>query len=1084
MTKLQARREIIQILLVEHDEEQIKSIWNLLQVKGEFKYQIEVAMHFTDALSRLNGHEFDVVLLDLQLVTHEAEIDAVDAIVKAAPQTAVIVLTEFQREVVGIQAVERGAQDYLLREEVGTRAFVRALDYAVERRRVAKALQNREEQQAFLLKLSDRLRTLDDPMEILYQAACVLGEALGANRIGYAEAQDDGETIIVTRNYTNGVPGIEGIYYSQTPLAMFEARHISVQSDIANDPTLSENQKAAHKALQLGAVVNVPLVKAGRLVAVLFAHFREAHYWSADELTLLEETAERTWAAVERTRAEQALRESEAKYRTMFNSIDVGFCICEMLVDDDGKPYDYRWLEVNAMFEPHTGLKDVVGKTALELLPNLEQHWVDIYGKVALTGEPVRFTQGSDVMGRWFDVYSFRVGQPEKHQFAILFNDVTQRRRAEEQLRESEARFRNMADHAPVMIWITAPSGLCTYLNQSWYRFTGQTVEEALGLGWLNATHPEDRHHSEEIFLRANEKREAFRIEYRLRHKDGHYHWVLDSAHPRFSLNGEFLGYIGSVIDITERKGVEEIVRQQGAILEQIINNIPVMITIYEPDSRFLYINNEFERLVRWTKDDLRHVDLMEQIYPDPAQFAQAQAFMQNPEPGWRDFHMTAKDGSIVESSWANIVLSDGRHVGIGIDVREQKQNEVRGLQLLNLTTALSRAVTLDEVLQSIAEHAFAALGAERGGIALLATDGLTVNLRGYHYPQFPGDMQDQLQTFPLNIPTPMTDAIRTGQPIWIENLNQYRDLYPNIVQAIQQLTLSHALICLPMNNKGQIVGGIGVSFKQARVFTETERRFALSIAEVCVQALVRARLYEAEQQARQDAEQANRLKTQFMGMISHELRTPLTSIKGFISTLVSTDIVVPPEQQRQFLLIAESETDKLTELVEQLLNLVRLQAGTLPIAPTVNTVKRIIELATVQLKSLTAHHQLEINGAETAIPVMVDAARIAQVLTNLVGNAAKFSPLGSMITVNVHQEGSYVQIDVTDEGTGIPAEAREYVFEAFRQVQRQGATFSKGAGLGLAICKGLIEAHGGKIWIQDSERMGTTISFTLMKAS
>lgn len=132
------------------------------------------------------------------------------------------------------------------------------------------------------------------------------------------------------------------------------------------------------------------------------------------------------------------------------------------------------------------------------------------------------------------------------------------RREATITLQESEARFRNMADHAPVMMWVTEPDGSCTYLNRGWYDFTGQTEEEGLGQGWLDATHPDDRAKAAEIFLAANDKREPFRIEYRLRRADGEYRWAIDAAAPRFADNGTFLGYIGSVIDIMDRKRAEE----------------------------------------------------------------------------------------------------------------------------------------------------------------------------------------------------------------------------------------------------------------------------------------------------------------------------------------------------------------------------------------------------------------------------------------------------------------------------------------------------------------------------------------------
>lgn len=146
---------------------------------------------------------------------------------------------------------------------------------------------------------------------------------------------------------------------------------------------------------------------------------------------------------------------------------------------------------------------------------------------------------------------------------------VADRQQADDQLRESEARFNQMADCAPVMIWVTDATGFCTYLNKQWYDFTGTTVEGGLGYGWLDCTHPDDRACAEDAFLTANGDRAPFRVEYQLRRHDGEYRWSLDSATPRFSPDGEFLGYIGSVIDIEERKVLEDNLRQLAANLSE-----------------------------------------------------------------------------------------------------------------------------------------------------------------------------------------------------------------------------------------------------------------------------------------------------------------------------------------------------------------------------------------------------------------------------------------------------------------------------------------------------------------------------------
>jgi PAS domain S-box-containing protein len=140
----------------------------------------------------------------------------------------------------------------------------------------------------------------------------------------------------------------------------------------------------------------------------------------------------------------------------------------------------------------------------------------------------------------------------------ITSSDITERIQAQQALAESELRFRNMADTAPVMIWVADTEMLCTYVNQRWLDFTGRTMEQELGRGWAEGIHPDDREACHDSIVVAYERREQFRIEYRLRYFDGRYRWVLDHGAPRFSSTGEFLGYTGSALDITDRKESEE----------------------------------------------------------------------------------------------------------------------------------------------------------------------------------------------------------------------------------------------------------------------------------------------------------------------------------------------------------------------------------------------------------------------------------------------------------------------------------------------------------------------------------------------
>lgn len=216
--------------------------------------------------------------------------------------------------------------------------------------------------------------------------------------------------------------------------------------------------------------------------------------------------------------------------------------------------------------------------------------------------------------------------------------------------------------------------------------------------------------------------------------------------------------------------------------------------------------------------------------------------------------------------------------------------------------------------------------------------------------------------------------------------------------------------------------------------------------------------------------------------MISHELRTPLTSIKGFASSLLAQDVKFAPHDQRQFVEIIDEEADKLTDLVEQLLDLTRIQAGIFKIESKVISLSTIIQAVMPQLSSLACQHKLRVQLAENLPPVVADATRIGQVLTNLVGNACKYASEGSQIILSVTPDPVGVKFTVSDQGPGIPAEEHELVFEAFRQSKHHSKT--KGAGLGLTIAKALVELHGGTIWIEPQETPGLSISFTLPGAN
>jgi PAS domain S-box-containing protein len=179
--------------------------------------------------------------------------------------------------------------------------------------------------------------------------------------------------------------------------------------------------------------------------------------------------------------------------------------------------------------------------------------------------------------------------------YTVILRDITERMRSQQALRESEARFRNMADTAPVMIWVADESKGCTYFNKQWLDFTGRSLEQELGDGWAKGVHPDDYAHCMEVFASSFDKRVRFEMEYRLRNKDGQYHWIYDSGTPRFSSDGGFLGYIGSCIDITQRKESEQQLRKAHEELKELKNQLEAE-NIYLQEE--LQLDHRFDEIV------------------------------------------------------------------------------------------------------------------------------------------------------------------------------------------------------------------------------------------------------------------------------------------------------------------------------------------------------------------------------------------------------------------------------------------------------------------------------------------------------
>jgi len=282
------------------------------------------------------------------------------------------------------------------------------------------------------------------------------------------------------------------------------------------------------------------------------------------------------------------------------------------------------------------------------------------------------------------------------------------------------------------------------------------------------------------------------------------------------------------------------------------------------------------------------------------------------------------------------------------------------------------------------------------------------------------------------------------------------------------------------INSKEQPYGILGAYTSHQRHFTPEEISLLQSIANVLAMAIDNRRMLEAEARARQNAEQDNERRLRALAMVSHELRTPLTSIKGFASTLLADDVVWDARQQSDFIRTIDEEADKLASLIAQMLDFSKIEAGVFVLLPARQSPHSLVAAAMPHLQELAAGHKLVIRVPETLPDVVADTQRVGQVLENLVENAAKYSSLETPIRISARLHEKFIEVSVADGGPGIPVQERENIFQPFYRTSNTAILKAKGAGLGLTICKGIIEAQGGRIWVAENPDPGALVSFTL----
>jgi PAS domain S-box-containing protein len=398
-----------------------------------------------------------------------------------------------------------------------------------------------------------------------------------------------------------------------------------------------------------------------------------------------------------------------------------------------------------------------------------------------------------------------------------------------------------------------------------------------------------------------------------------------------------------------------------------------------------------------------------------------------------------------------------------------------RTARLQTVTAALSESLTPEQVAEVIVEQSMAALDADAALTALLSQDGTTLEIvQAVGYEINPREIQQQIS---INASVPLAEAVRSGQPAWLEPLANRLVRYPHLADAYKRHPFQ-AWISLPLMVEGKAVGGLSLSFKQFKQLSQDDREFMLTLSRQCAQAISRAQSYEAERNARAEAEKANRIKDEFLAVLSHELRSPLNPILGWSKLLQQPH---NPATLTRGLQTIERNAKLQTQLIEDLLDVSRILQGKLNLNVVPVNLKLTIEAAmeTVRLAAKAKAIEIQTQLDSDVGYIAGDAGRLQQVVWNLLSNAVKFTPDRGQVQITLEQVNSQAQIQVSDTGKGITPEFLPYIFDRFRQADSKTTRQFGGLGLGLAIVRQLVELHGGTVHVK-SEGEGHGATFTV----
>ncbi|CAN1210602.1 histidine kinase [Tumidithrix helvetica PCC 7403] len=640
-------------------------------------------------------------------------------------------------------------------------------------------------------------------------------------------------------------------------------------------------------------------------------------------------------------------------------------------------------------------------------------------------------------------------GRPWQY-LAIRF-DITERKQAELAVQESEARFRYLADHAPVLIWMSGLDTLCFHFNKTWLDFTGRTMEQEFGNGWTEGVHPDDFQFCLDVYSTSFEMRQSFEMEYRLRRFDGEYRWLLDTGIPRFDADGEFLGYIGSCLDISDRKQAEQEILENQRFIQKIAEASPNILYLYDLQEHCnVYSNREIATVLGYTPteiqamgsalfanlmhpEDLARIpDYYQQIEADrEGEIFEIEYRMRHANGEWRWLY--SRDTVFSRDDRGKIKLT----IGTAQDISDRKQAEE---DLRNLSDRLMLAVKSGAIAiwdWNVTEN-------------ILTWDDRMYELYGITPDRFTSVYNAWASSLhPDDRPIAET-AIQTALTGEKDYDPEFRVVHPD-----GNIRYIKAYALVQRNDRGEPQHMIGVNLDI------TDRKLAES------------KLLQTTAQL----EASNRELEAFAYSVSHDLRSPLRAIDGFSNALIEDYGDRFDEDARDYFDRIRRNIQRMGMLIDDLLRLSRVSRSEMQFSPV--NLSALIQEQMDEMQASEPERQVTFVIAPNIV-VTADPTLMHVIISNLVQNAWKFTShhATARIEFGVLQQDEQLTYFVRDNGAGFDMAFAKMLFGVFQRLHNTNEF--PGTGIGLATVQRAIHRHGGRVWAEGVVEQGATIYFTV----